>query len=348
MMPSQKQFLERKENIFSIIECLRVSPNISRRQLSQELHLSWGCISELTSILLDNNIVIEKTSTSSGKGRTPSLLTLNRRIHFLGIDINKMGLKGAICNLYGEKIAEYNSEFDYNSKSIFIKSILDFINKIIKEDTNIYGMGFAMQGIHNFKEDTWSFPAEKEILIDFKTDFAPKIDVPFFVEHDPECILRGSINRRKDANSLLMRLDRGIGAVMFKGNSPSKESLLEVGYLIVGENGERLHELSTLSAIEKKLGKKLNEIPNLNTAKMHFEIAGRHIGTTLGNICNLLPVDEIFLCGEMVLYYDMFSEALQQYYKEAVLPDQTAQISVVHITDAAFGAAKSAMERLEI
>lgn len=376
-MPSEKQALERKENIALILEYLRVHGPKSRRELSAELQLSWGCISELVSILLERGILLEGIIENTGrKGRIPSVLSLNDRICFLGVDINRMGLKAAVCNLCGQKTAQYSGEIAFSSKEALMDSVSDFISDVREKHSNLFGIGFAMQGIHDEKEDVWSFPSEECIIIDFNKDFGDKLDIPFMVEHDPDCILYGSLNHESGSNKMVLRLDRGIGATVYKEKAIARNNAMEIGYMVINEQGDRLHDVVSLSAIEKQCGINLHgkkehiggcaegrvtlkhaevgttlehaeERENFARAEVReaFERAGRFLGIALGNICNLLNLDEILLCGEMVQYYEWFVDSLDIYYKKTVLPMQEARISAIHITDAAFGAAKMIMER---
>jgi len=317
-VPSIKQGEERVENIGKILAHLRTNGPKSRRQLSYELVLSWGCVSELSSILIAKNILLEVELTDvKAKGRRPSVLTLNPNVCFLGVDINVRGLSGCICNLLGEKIYLTSSEIKCDSKEAFIASFVGFVNEIIEKRPDIYGIGIAMQGILNKKTNAWEFPLKNKIHIDFDADFKDVFNLPFFVEHDPNCILYGFFNE-VNGNEMILRLDSGIGAAVCKNGEFLSDELLEIGYLVINDKGERLHDILSLNKI-----KSINsEVERLE----YLSYAGSCFGLALGNICNLFRLDKIYLCGETITEYDVLNRDFFNTYNKTAIKSQTAQI----------------------
>jgi len=338
-LPSEKQYLERKENVSSIIRYIRASGPQSRRQLSNGLSLSWGCISELVAILLSKKILVEDVSCSySGKGRVSSVLSLNTEICFLGIDVNKNGLKACVCNLLGEKTEEFDGKLNYDSKADLIRSVIDFVKPVLDKLENVAGIGFAMQGIFHSNKNAWEFPSDNSIFIDPEKEFEKAFGLPVITEHDPNCILYGCIDENEE-NKMVVRLDSGIGASVFKNGSFLKDELFEIGYFVVGENGERLHQIISKEAIER------------NTSERHLEeylnYAGKHLGIALGNICNFLRIDGIYVCGDLVTKYNLLNDSFYKFYEKTVIAECAAEIITVYVTDAAFGAAKIAMDNFQ-
>lgn len=334
-MPSEKQFEERIENINSIINHIRLNGAKSRRELSCDLGLSWGCVSELSQILIKKNIVTEEEPNNiKSKGRTPSLLVLNPDICFLGIDINIRGLSACLCNLLGEKLESFSEKIDCSSKEGFIKSVKDFADSIICNKTNIFGIGFAMQGIFSPESNCWKFPS-KNISINFSTDFIKDFNIPITVEHDPNCILYGCFNDT-EKSKMIVRIDNGIGASIHKKGEFVNE-LLELGYFVVGSDNKRLHETLSLSKAQSFASKK--------DLEEYLKSGGERLGTALGNVCNLFRLDKIYLCGDMITNYNLLNEAFFSSYKNTAIA--AAEIITVEVTDAAYGAAKIAIDNFK-
>lgn len=332
-MPSQKQYRERKDNIASILRYIRAHGGSSRRQLCKELGLSWGCVSELVSILLQQNILREEDAVSTGtKGRSPAVLRLNPDICFLGVDINLNGLRACVCNLLGEKTADYSGVLRLSNKDAFLSSVIGFAKEAVQKHPGISGIGFAIQGIFDPGRNEWEFPAQKPFTVDLNQAFTGHFSVPITIEHDPNCILYGCLEDDK-ASKMVLRLDSGIGAAVYTQSAFLRSGLLEVGHLVMDTQGRRLHEIVSLQAMRKH-----------NADDAYFREAGFYLGTALGNICNLLRLDEIYLCGDMIGYYSRFENAMLAQYSRVVLPAQSARISAVEVTDAAYGAAKMAMD----
>lgn len=342
-MPSEKQKNERKSNYMSILQHLRNHGPQSRRDLCAALGLSWGCVSELSSAMLSKKILIESRNMPTGRGRSSSTLHLNRDICFLGVDINLMGLKFCVCNLKGDFVCDGESVLKCGSKSEFIESVTSLVNSVCENNGNIRAVTFAMQGIYNEEKPVWQFPSKNKIAVDFPKDFKGAIKIPFTVEHDPECILYGHM-QTPGSNVMLIRLDKGIGAAIYKTNEFVRNERFEPGYFVVNENGDRLHDIFSLNALERTFGT-VGAAESDRAALSHYlSKAGAYLGTALGNICNFIKLDEIYLCGDMVRYYDLFADSMHQKYSLAVLPGARADIKIINIGNAAYGAAKIAAD----
>lgn len=222
-MPSEKQVEERKDNIHKILSYLRINGEVSRRMLLSELNLSWGCISELTAILIYNDILKEEKSQSEkAKGRHPSVLKFNPDICFLGIDISIMGLTGCVCNFMGEKMYTQKGIINCASKGDFETSIIGFTTDMLNTEYNILGICFAMQGIYDKNDECWDFPVKEVGKINFEESFKDVFDVPVITEHDPDCILYGCLEK-SDNSKMMVRLDKGIGVSVYKNGNIKKD-----------------------------------------------------------------------------------------------------------------------------
>ncbi len=339
-MPSQQQVEERINNINSILAYFRKNGSASRRQLSSDLGLSWGCVSELSSILIEKSFLIETKEQASdegmSKGRKPSTLLLNPEIYFLGVDINMRGLTACVANISGEKRSDKYAEIDISSKADFVKSVVDFVNSVLSENEGIIGIAFAMQGIYNKKTCLWEFSHKNNIYVDFSEDFKNCFNIPIFVEHDPNCILYGCIDGESDRN-MILRLDGGVGCAILKNGEFLSDELLEVGYLVVNEQGDRLHSVLALNKIAASgSGEKLLQ---------YLDHAGKCLGVALGNICNLFRLDTIYICGETVQKYDLLRDSFHEAYRQTSILSQSVKIVKVEVVDAAYGAAKIAIDR---
>ena len=343
-MPSEKQYLERRENISSILQLLRQNGQKSRRQIADELNLSWGCVSELVWMLLSQNILLEQTPATGTKGRAPGFLLLNPRICFLGILIEKQGLKASICDFNGQQTHAYATELRYNSKENLLQYVCNFTQGILENHPGIRGIGFAMQGIRD--GEVWEFPSRPPIYLDFPRELQPQFPLPSLMVHDPDCILYGCLES-SEARKLLLHISQGIGASVYDGNGFLKDHLMELGYLIVNDKGQRMQEVASLQALNNAVKAPIDIQSPAPEAQRFFEDMGRYLGTALANLCNLIRLDEILLCGEMADYYPLFEKTLTEYYEKSVHHSGKASIRPILIPNAAFGAALMAMDRFQ-
>lgn len=328
-MPSENQINERVDNIKKLLSFLKAHGEASRGEISSGLGLSWGCVSELSTLLLKRGVLIEEKMQSNVKGRKPCNLKINGEICFLGVDINKIGLNAELCRLDGECVKCYSAEICTATKEELLKSVFNFVSQIRTKQKNICGIGFAMQGFSENSGNLWTFPDIDE-KIDFKNDIASEIDLPTCIDHDPECILCGLAGTSKEKNVMLLRIDEGIGTAVRKNGKTVSGDVFETGYFVVGEKGKRLHDLVSQKAIN---------------SDDDYSRAGKYLGITLGNICNFIKLDEIIMCGEFLKNYKKIEKSFNDYYKKTALGTCLADIKVVCVENAAHGAAENAAEK---
>lgn len=334
-MASEKQSEERKDNIRDILAYLRTNGEKSRREVAHDLGLSWGCVSEIASVLITEGVLKEEKTEGGGtKGRRPAVLRLNPKLCFLGVDINMNGLKACVCNLLGEKVDEMSGELRYGSRKEFSESVTEFVREAVGARGDIRSICFAMQGICDKKSGLWNFPATEVGKVDFEKEFGNAFGVPISVEHDPDCILYGCLERN-EGSRMAVRIDRGIGASVYKNGTFWSDEPLEIGYMTMNGEGERLQKIVSLSAAERAA--------EAGETEKYLERAGGYLGIALGNICNLLKLDTVYLCGDLVTEYDLLNEAFYNEYEKTAISEDT-EITAVKVTDAAYGAAKIAVD----
>lgn len=104
-----------------------------------------------------------------------------------------------------------------------------------------------------------------------------------------------------------------------------------------------MQQVASLDAFRRHCGDGSDEEKN----RRFFADMGAHLGTALGNLCNLIHLDEILLCGNMVRHAAHFCPSLNENYDKTVLPTGRAAITVIPDANAAFGAARMAMDKFQ-
>ena len=325
-MPSVKQALERHDNVSAILQAIRNAGQTTRRELSKNLSLSWGCVSELVTMLIAEKVIIEEEKAiCTAKGRCPAMLSLSRKVAVLGIDVNRTGMTACVCNLYEQKLWENTDPLDTSDKESVLLQLFCMIERLRSQFPGIAVVSIAMQGVRDRAAGYWRFPSDKPARIDFEKDIACHLDIPTIIEHDPNCMLFGHIDTAEQTSKMLVRIDQEIGAALYKYNRFFDDSLLELGYLVVGETGQTLRRL-------------------LNTPGDPDEL-GRHLGVTLANFSNMIALDEIILCGDFVRQNAALLPVVKQHYDRHVIDIAKATITTANTLNAAFGAAKLAVEQ---
>lgn len=334
-MPSDIQLMERKNNISAIIKAIRANQKMTRRALMNQLNLSWGCISELITLLLDEGIVVEaEAEAPASRGRIPTALMLAGNKTVLGIDLNRRGISCCVCDLYGKKLSEKTVAIHTADRDTVVTSLFSAIEMARTDFPNVALIAVAMQGIREKDTNLWRFPADKLAEIDFEKDIAGKLDIPALVEHDPNCMLLSLVEESLKENKMLVRIDSGVGAAIYKSNRFFDGEPLELGYTVCGENGERL------SSYVIKCGFDSDITPSAEDLNR----AGSMLGIAMGNICNLISLDEIILCGDFLKYGAGILPVMEEKFFKTVIPGTGTRITTSLIRNASYGAAKLALD----
>lgn len=350
-MASYEQYLQRQENINQIISCLRLSGDKTRRQLCEELSLSWGCISELASLLIQSGILLEKKAEGGTQGRTPLLLTLNTQKFVLGIDVNNMGISCCVCDSYGNIVKTQKKIFNLTDKAALLESVKKSAADVVDNFDDCIGVGIAMQGLCEDGE-RWNFPSENGTFTVENSELERLFDLPVHIEHDPNCILLGISKQNETETHIMVRVDNSIGMAMHTKDGFLKNGGMELAHTVMVPDGKPcscghngcLQTLCSINGIVRSAGVSIDclakaAVTDAN-ARKYFTDAGKYLGTALGNVCNLFFIDRISLCGELINYKDLFSDALKNSFNNTALHPQKTTLVYSNIADAAYGAAK--------
>lgn len=302
-MAGLEQHRQKQENIANILELLR-QRKMTRRELCQELQLSWACVSELVGILIETNIIVEEKDEDTTQGRKPLILSLNPDKCVMGMDINRIGITVCFCNLYGEK----QKQEIYPVKTDNELALRESVELALTEVTDqVIGIGVAMQGQR--QKDGWLFPGDKGRFLWVAEDLR---NLPTWVEHDPNCMLLGYVNRSEE-KVMLVRVDDGVGVSLYTEGRFSQEPL-ELG--LINMDGERLEV----------------RVRNNDAAAL---------GQALGNLCALIQIDQLVLCGRRI--EQMNIQVLLDTFRNSTIENSKTIIKIEKAVDASLGAAKLAL-----
>ena len=325
-MASIKQLTEKNDNISAIISFIQRNEKATRMELCKALSLSWACVSDLVARLIEENILIEtaqdtKTGATATKGRTPTLLSLNEKKFFLGVDINDSGIAITTLSIGGKEIASKKwAEEPFSCEEELMRSVCEKIEELMPNSENCCGIGIAMEGMRA-ADGGWLYPMKQGcISVCPEVFLAERFRLPIAVKHDPECVLYSVARHKEDC--IVVRVDKWIGVAAMK-NGKILEMPLELGWIRYGEQ-------------------KLQDILR-NCAKKgdHLEIA-EALGRSIGNLTLLLGINTCFLAGEVAAWLEGLTTVFNTTFRQA---NKNATCEICAVSDASNGAAKLAMAK---
>lgn len=365
----------RQESIRQVLSEIKYNGPISKRELQDKTGFSWGKISFISNLLVNENYVMTVGKQETVVGRKPEELDININDNYIiGIDFYNDGILTVVCDLKGRVINKYQQDFAKQDYDTALETMFSLVKKAIYDNPkrNIIEISIAMQcdvdtengiskGIRAI--DGWKNVPVGKLLYD-------KFNIPALVLHDPDCLLYaerfyGSLRDDKVQNVALLRLDhQGIGIAalldgeMFTGVNARK---CEIGTIAVPdeENGYRLlYSIISKNYIKREYfklsGEKLScdEIADLarsgdEDALKIFKHQAMALGFAFNSMISLLNSEKIVIFGEFSKYLDLILPDAQKVVRD-LLYGQCPEIVISELQNeaAAVGAALCASDRV--
>ena len=336
-----------KVNCSNVLNVIRESKEISRKEISDITGLSWGGMTKIVNKLFEKGYIEEtKNTAATGVGRTPGVITICKdRNVVIGLDINREGLGGCVINLAGEILGEYSSPMNFATKEELLESIISFASNVVKENNNknILGIGVAMQGMVDANKGiSIKFPGCKEWRnVAIRDILENHLHYPVYIEHDPNCMLYAAIYNNPEENCVLFRIDRSIGmAVTVDGNVLQGNGLLEVAHSIAVPGGRKC-KCGKRGCVEAYLQACLEDKELRDDA---IEEAAEVISVLMYNMSQVFNASKIILAGSLMDYKEYFETQLLEEFNNL---DSEKKVNVVFLEgtkNVVYGAAMIAVQ----
>lgn len=341
-------------NAAHILHLIRENEGLTRRQLEAISNMSWGAISKITSILIDDGYVLEEKKEAQGLGRTPTGLFLNPNEHFsVGMDINRSGMRAVLVNLKNEIIKSFFEPVGSVSYPEFLEDIKQLAVRTANaaQGKNILGVGIAMQGeVDSQNGISLRFPeCEGWRDIPLAKILSDTLGAPAFIEHDPNCLMYAYAAQNGFEDALLIRADKGIGmAMMTDGRIFDRAGSLEIAHLAVSTNDSgavgRLEDYASQTGLENIANKKFDEIAALaksgsrSEKELFYKTADR-LAFSVANCCTLMNISKVVLCGDMIDHKELFLEDFSRLCEKYSFSSKKLSFTFTDVRNAAYGAA---------
>ena len=333
-------------NCATVLGIIQKNGLVSRREITTISGLSWGGMTKIVNKLLEKEYITEsKIKTTSESGRIPSVLSVNTERNFVvGLDINHTGLSAVVVNMTGEILKRYSAPTPSKDKKSFLAETMSFVSKVFSDYENgvIISIGIAMQGIVDHKRGiSIRFPGVDDWdNVPIKDIFEKEFNVSVFVEHDPDCLLSPHLKYDKPENTILLRIDKGVGmAATLYGKMIKGEGIFEIAHNIVIPDGKECScgRRGCLQAYVSACTK------DNNIVKEKLEELALPLAITINNLSSIFCADRIILTGALMKDSDLFKDKIQSKLTEY---DCNSVIEYTEISDnAEYGAALIAINK---
>lgn len=326
---------------YQILEKITESNKVSRTELAETLDLTPAAITKAIKNLINSNIIVEKNQMMSTGGRPRKILAINPNYKkIIGINLGAGFIKVALCSLTGDLLHIIEKTFSFKSEEKILNLLEDKIDEMLKKcnKDEIVGIGLATHGMVDRKKGVIIMsPHFRWKNFDIKKELEQKYELPVIVENDVRAMLMAEysyIYSKKLKNFMLLYIKNGIGAALLLNGEIYKGSNFasgEIGHYIIKEDSilqcrcgkygcleTEYSEHSILNKISLLLEEQnIKEILDIETiyrrAKNRerpyvsiIEEAGFEIGKVVGNVLNILDLNDVVIAGDIVMTGNIF------------------------------------------
>lgn len=328
----------------SVMRILRRTP-MSRAELARATGLTRAATSLIVEELLNAGILAELEPQSVGRGRSATPLILRSDSYYaLAVDIARKGCSVGLCDM-GGNLLQYKAIPDVED---IIGAITDQLKKILEtvDRDKVLGIGICSPGpldkaagkiLNPPQFDRWHGVEIRSIL-------SEAIGLPAYLEHDVCALALHQLERGESQNFMLVYIDIGIGAsVMTEGKlmGESQHFSGELGHTTIRFDGRQCECgsrgcLEAYASIPKLLeGSRFSSWSELMDnvavdpeARKLLDQEAVYLSAGLINLLNLIPVDTIYLAGDVCYRYELLAQRLLREIKAKSLNREKQDIQI--------------------
>lgn len=351
---------------YKVMEKIMKNSKISRTDLAKYLELTPAAISKIIKKLLSYNLIIEKNTLFSTGGRPRVTLAINSNYKkIIGVNLGAGFINIVESNLNGEIIGITERKFAFKGQEKVLELLDEELTKALSkyDMKSVIGIGLATHGVVDRKKGTVIVsPHFKWRKLELRKELEKKYNLPVIVENDVRSMLIAEHNygHAKDMKDFIfLYIKNGIGAAIFLNGKifeGSNYGAGEIGHFIVNEHSNIQCRCGKYGCLEtecseqvlvnkvmwkleedekKEMGKNLDISTVYSKAKEkeepYYSIikdAIYHTGKVMGNVLNMLDVNNIIVAGDITATGDLFVRNFKKGIDTMLLEEFNKKIKV--------------------
>ena len=302
---------------------------MSRAELARATGLSRAAASLIVEELLNGGIVTELAPQSAGRGRSATPLALRPESGYaLAVDLARKGCTVGLCDIGGNLLQCRQLPGEESSVDTIIAELSSLLKTV--DSNKVLGIGISAPGPLDSENGRILNPPKFERWhgVQIGRRLSEELGLPAYLEHDVCAMALHQLNMAGSRNFMLLFIDIGIGAAIVSDGEllgDSRHFTGELGHTTIRFDG-RLCEcgnrgcLETYASIPALLdGSGFRDWFDLIDHVDKDPEAGRlldqeavYLSAGLINLLNLIPVDSIFLAGDICYRYELLAQRLQR------------------------------------
>ncbi|WP_250305676.1 ROK family transcriptional regulator [Streptomyces sp. A 4/2] len=349
-----------RANLERVVRAVRMAGSLTQAEIARSTGLSAATVSNIVRELKDGGTV-EVTPTSAGGRRARSVSLSGSAGIVIGVDFGHTHLRVAVGNLAHQVLAEESEPLDVDASSAEgFGRAEELVNRLITATgigaDKVVGVGLGVPGPIDVESGTLG---STSILpgwsgINPSDEFAARLGVPVYVDNDANLGALGELvwgSGRGVRDLAYIKVASGVGAGLvidgqiYRGPGGTAG---EIGHITLDESGPVCRCgnrgcLETFTAARYVLpllesshgtGLTIERVVQLARGgdpgcRRVIADVGRHIGSGVANLCNLLNPSRVVLGGDLAEAGELVLGPIRESVGRYAIPSAARQLSVL-------------------
>ena len=311
----------------AVLSMLRRS-SMSRAELARATGLSRAATSLIAEELLKDGIVMELPPQSVGRGRSATPLAVRADSYYaLAVDLARKSCSVGLCDMSGH-LLQFRAFPDQDG---LLDLIIEALRRMAQsvDKSKILGIGIRSPGPLDCEGGKILNPPQFDRWhgVEISAILSQALDLPAYLEHDVCALALHQLEMGHSRNFMLVFVDIGIGAAIMSdgelvGNS--RYFTGEVGHTTIRFDGRQcacgnrgcLETYASIPALLEGSGFRdwfdLIDHADDPEAQKLLDQEAVYLSAGLINLLNLIPVDSIYLAGDICCRHELLIGRLQR------------------------------------
>lgn len=314
----------REYNRKAVLRILRRQA-MSRAELARATGLTRAAASLIVEELLNAGVVTELAPQSAGRGRSATPLALRPDSYYaLAVDLARKGCTVGLCDIGGNllqcrELPEQRDMTDAIAGAL--ASLLESVDR-----SKVLGIGISAPGPLDCENGRILNPPRFERWhgMDIGKRLSDALGLPAYLEHDVCAMALHQRNTGRSRNFMLLFIDIGIGAAIVSGGELLGNFTGELGHTTIRFDGRLcacgnrgcLETYASIPALLEGSGFRdwfdLIDHADDPEAQKLLDQEAVYLSAGLINLLNLIPVDSIYLAGDICCRHELLIGRLQR------------------------------------
>lgn len=334
----------REYNRKAVLRLLRRNP-MSRAQLARDTGLTRAATSLIADELLSEGILTELSPQSSGRGRCAiPLAVCPDRYYALGVFLSRTGCCAGLCDFSGNLIRQQRLELSGDPVDAIVRTLEELLETV--DRSNVVGIGVSSPGPLDTQQgrilnpprfDRWHGMEIGPIL-------TQRMGIPTYLEHDACALALHQLEQGSSRDFLFLLVNSGVGSgIVSNGRllGGTGHFTGELGHTTIRFDGRRCECgnrgcLETYAAITNLLEgsrfsswKELIDDADSEDARQLLDREGEYLAAGVINLMNLIPLDTIYLAGDVGYGADLLARRLKQEISNRALSRDRVAVEIL-------------------